>query len=1130
MTRGVRLPGTLAVLAVSLVVLNPFGGPDLVRASGTDDPAAIVRLIEEGRYTAAWKAATSLARQRAGGDPLELAHALDLLVEAARADGRFIEATTLAAAEQALAIRERLQGPTHPDTAGSLAGLGALHLDRGQFHEARRRLDRAGELYETAVDPDPVSHARVLDDLGILTWTSRRDLAVARSLLERAVRLKEETLGTSHPEVARSLNRLAKLLRETANQGQAREMHDRALAIQLATLGPTHPDLAASHAGLAFALELEGRFREATAQHERALEVLRTSLRPDHPRVAAAMVRLADDRQAWGDFEDARVLLERALEVQQGALGPDHPTLGDTYRKLGDGLMLVARYAEARAHYERALTVAEAAYGSGHRQVALAINNLALHYKNIADYDEAIPRLQQAAEIWGKLGDPLEGAALYNLGNVYLQKGDHGSARSFYQRALALFEERLDPSHPFVASALEGLADTSWPAGGDPLRARSLYERSLGIREAKLGPDHRSIASTRLRLAPVLEALGDWDAARSQLERAVSILEQALGPEHPNTAGALLRLGALLWARGDEEAGALELVAQAHAIAARHARLIVGALPERQGLSYVTRRSTGFDLLTSMVGGEDEPANVARVWDELIRSRAFLLDELALRHRSIAGSDELSPLIEQLSEARRKLANLVFRGPAGVLATDYRRLLVAAREDHDVAERNLAEKSLAFRTQRERANIDLETVAAALPGGSSLVAYLRYDKRLARSPSTSDETVPSYLAFVLASPTSAPEVVTLGPAGEIDRAIVEWKRSAATAPRPLRIAARPETALLGEHVRRRIWDPVASHLAEARRVFVVPAGEIHLVNLAALPSVDGRFLLETGPVFHHLSAERDLASDDDSPRRAGLLALGGPDFDAARGGSPPSIPEQQGGTPYRGTLSSCSDVTTLRFGPLPGTAKEAREVAGIWTESFGGTGALVLSGAAAEEERFKAHAPAKDLIHVASHGFFLGSDCEDESRVDLVAASPLLLSGIALAGANNRVSAPSGGEDGILTAEEIASLDLSGVRWAVLSACDTGTGHVVSEEGVLGLRRAFQIAGVDTLIMSLWAVHDEPTREWMRELYAARLEHGLSTPDAMRRASLRVLERRRDAGRSTHPFYWGAFVAAGGWR
>ncbi len=193
------------------------------------------------------------------------------------------------------------------------------------------------------------------------------------------------------------------------------------------------------------------------------------------------------------------------------------------------------------------------------------------------------------------------------------------------------------------------------------------------------------------------------------------------------------------------------------------------------------------------------------------------------------------------------------------------------------------------------------------------------------------------------------------------------------------------------------------------------------------------------------------------------------------------------------------------------------------------------------------------MLHLATHGFFLADECGSAldgtravggvasgpsavgakvapSRSSEQIESPLLLSGLALAGANRRGAAGPNEDDGILTAEEVASLNLDGVEWAVLSACDTGLGEVRAGEGVFGLRRAFQVTGVRTTIMSLWSVEDRATQRWMRALYTGRLAKQLTTADAVSEASLTVLRERRTAGQSTHPFFWAAFVAAGDWQ
>jgi CHAT domain-containing protein len=198
-----------------------------------------------------------------------------------------------------------------------------------------------------------------------------------------------------------------------------------------------------------------------------------------------------------------------------------------------------------------------------------------------------------------------------------------------------------------------------------------------------------------------------------------------------------------------------------------------------------------------------------------------------------------------------------------------------------------------------------------------------------------------------------------------------------------------------------------------------------------------------------------------------------------------------------------------------------------------------LTGTAAHEWAFKTKAPGRRVLHIATHGFFLGGPCAStlDDRSAPPAASgritrenPLLLSGLILAGANHRNAAPPDQEDGVLTAEEIAALNLGGVDWAVLSGCDTGIGELKAGEGVFGLRRAFQLAGARTVIMSLWPVEDQAARQWMTALYRTRFVDKRSTASAVREASLRMLHQRRAKGLSAHPFHWAAFVAAGDWR
>jgi CHAT domain-containing protein len=223
--------------------------------------------------------------------------------------------------------------------------------------------------------------------------------------------------------------------------------------------------------------------------------------------------------------------------------------------------------------------------------------------------------------------------------------------------------------------------------------------------------------------------------------------------------------------------------------------------------------------------------------------------------------------------------------------------------------------------------------------------------------------------------------------------------------------------------------------------------------------------------------------------------------------------------------SACAQLDAL--GALPGAQREVAAIhallpgTGTWSE---------LSGAAATEDALRARLPGNAVLHLATHALSLAADCLAGSRsAGFASRTPSKDADEKDASLGALIVAPGAG-DGLLSESEIAALDLSRVRWAVLSACDTGLGASRSYEGAFGLRRAFALAGVRSVIMSLWRVDDAATADWMTALYRARWKDGVDTLDAVFAAQRATLRSRREAKQSDHPYYWAAFVAAGDWR
>jgi CHAT domain-containing protein len=229
---------------------------------------------------------------------------------------------------------------------------------------------------------------------------------------------------------------------------------------------------------------------------------------------------------------------------------------------------------------------------------------------------------------------------------------------------------------------------------------------------------------------------------------------------------------------------------------------------------------------------------------------------------------------------------------------------------------------------------------------------------------------------------------------------------------------------------------------------------------------------------------------------------------------------------FRGPSDRTECLTAL-FNPLPATSVEGQAIADLLRQNTG-LGLDYIAGAEASESRLKNLSGAPSILHLATHGYYCsGAGFADYEQI---AENPLLYTGLALSGANRAIAGELDPtvdlEDGILTSLEASGLDLYGTDLVVLSACQTGLGEVANGEGVYGLRRAFQLAGANSVIMSMFNIPDQSTVSLMEKFYSNWLS-GDSKSTALRDASLAVINERRQSSGTAHPLFWGGFILVG---
>ncbi len=1071
------------------------------------DPPALSLLERHAADVADAKRAVEVREAARGPDHADTAHALNQLGLLLRTEGDFAGARALF--ERALAIWEKTLGPDHPGTASGLANLALVLKQQGDLESARPLYERALAIREQTLGPEHADTAQSLDQLGSLLGT-QGEYAAALELTERALAIREKVLGPQHPRTAIGLNNLASLYWSQGNLAAARPLFERALAIHEALYGSEHPSTAQSRNNLAVLLESQGNFAAARPLHEAALAIRERTIGPEHPDTAASLNNLALLCKAQGDHAAARRYFERAIPILERTLGPDHELTGKGLSNLAWLLHAQGDFVAARPLSERAIAISERALGPEHPDTARSVNNHAL--------------LLQA-------------------------QGDSIAARALFERALAIWEKSLGPDAPNLAIVLNNLAWLEWEQG-DLATARSLSERALAIRERTLGPDHPDTAANVSTLALLSKDLGELAAARALFERTLAILEKLVGPDHPDTVTSVANLALLALDEGDT-ARAAELARRSWRSSRASRSALVATLNERECYAYLAKVRSELEMLLCADTGSASLAAEAMLDWKGQTGRMISASRAASLETHAAELDELRAVQSQLSTLAFARDVASDEAHSRQLAELYRERERLERRVRDVLDTELSKPPTLAELRRsldERAAfVDFFVHRAYEPG---------------RRTSASDPTfMPGrwtgrrrVSAWITRPDHESSVHVDLGDEAELDAAIMAFLHDL-VARRGVSVSTSGSSSDAAHDLRRRLWDPIAEHLEGVTRVFVSPDGALCTLPFETLTRDDGSFLIEHVAFVYEQTPDILAQPRQPSAERSRLLSVGGIDYAKSAPPGKDSVAAPATGAQSAPLATALASNAAASFdvrgsfesfwAPLGHTRYESDVVDALHARAFQEGARLALRGDAASEEALKRELPRHTVVHVATHGFFnpegvpsLWTAAVEEAgkgrpglrseSLELVGQAPGLLSGLVCAGANELSGADR--DDGYLTAEEVGWLDLSAVELVVLSACETALGRSQSGEGLLGLRRAFELAGARTVVSSLWSVKDESTARLMQSFYENLWVKRMDRADALRAAQLSMLARNRAEHRDPLPSTWGAFVLSGEWR
>jgi len=1044
---------------------------------------------------------------------------------------------------QAIEITRTTQGENSSAFAHCLNRLGKLYFSQKNYTEAQKYLGQALEIHRQVLGEQNYDFAESLHNVAILADTTG-DFSAATPLFEQAVQILRTVKGEEDANVRKWQLELFSLYDRRGYYEQAISLQLQLLEADQTRFGNKDSSIAIWMNNLAQLYKKLGNFTLAERYCQEALAINREISGEDSLEFASSLETLASIYQRMGDFQQAEPLFRKVLSLAEAKLGQEDPKLAEYLSNLANLCRDIGQLSEAESLWSRAVEILRRAPEDNSQALLMVRNCLGLFYIEHHNYSMAASLYEALLEVGRqKYGEnhPDFAVILNNIAILYGYIDEIQSAEQAFQRALEIRRKTLGEEHPFTIQSLNNLAGLYLNTKQFD-KAEQLYLQ-VGQSWCKvLGEEHPDYAENLRCLGVLYLTIGRFSEAEAFLRKALIIFRKHHGEKHPVVADSIYTL-AIVCVTTDRHLEALQLMQEMLAIEEKLILQIFSFASEQHRLAYTFSLLPHYYSYLSLVFQyfANSTGVVQSALDLVLRRQAVNLDLLGAQREAIFSHryPQLDSKLKDLIALSAQIAQKTLAG-AGAEGTEAHQQRLAEwniRKEH--LETELAREIPEIHLQQRLKDVNRHTLAQTLPPGSALVVYTLYPEIPWKTINEKNSELEGYyLVFILlAGMPDKVEFIHLGEANAINQLVRSFRASltgASESPdtRQLVLLERNEPSAIsnGVNLRTVIFDPLLTALQGYKRLFLVPDGELTRLPFEVLPCGDCYLIDEY--CISYLSAGRDLlhfgklSSHQPTPP----VVIADPDFNLAIQDSLIS------GDNHFLLSQQAHDLSESRlsFRPLPGTHVEGDQIASLLSVE-------PLMSASALKSYVKA-CRSPHILHLATHGYFLPQQTPELPGVPFHFSSidastvtpiqrwssfgfenPLLRSGLALAGANTWIRGgllPREAEDGILTAADVTGLDLLDTELVVLSACETGLGLIAPSEGVFGLRRAFVIAGANTLVMSLWKVPDQQTQELMIEFYRCILA-GESRVGALYKAQLAIRSRY------PHPFYWGAFICEG---
>ena len=847
-------------------------------------------------------------------------------------------------------------------------------------------------------------------------------------------------------------------------------------------------------------------------------------------------------------YSKAIPFFKQAMAIQEKEIGRETADFAYSLTGLANSLRELGQYEKAMPLYIESKDIRKDVLGLNHPSYASAVNNLAILQWEMGEYKKTEELLLESKRIrFESVGSEHEDYAysLFNLAVLYGDMGAYSRAEKLILECINIIELKLGAEHPDYSDALQALASV-YLNTGEFKKAEFYFIESMNIWETVHGVLNEDYLSYQANLAELYLIMGQFKKAESLFEKILDNQDKLPEKNLHLNALALYNLGSFYWDTKQYEKVALIFeeckILMEQVLGKEHHEysIVLNSLAEiyeielqhdnSEELLFEASKLQQIRLLNAISFlSEKELSEYIRVFEgDLFR----MLNILEKRQRNMLDPSKLAGLCYDnilfykgfLLSAARQINSLSNSTPESKELNNqlngYKRLLAKAyatpkiyRDSSEISEIefkvNKLEKEIAnevFNLDQISKHIKWKDLKNKLHANEVAIEFIHYNSH----PHDELQAI-NYAAILIDAHSKEPQFIPLFKEKELAEVLnsnIESKNSSFNKmyTRGAKVMKRTNYEGLYDLV----WKPLMPHLDNFETVRYSPSGILHRISFDAIHVEDGEHLTDLFQLVRYGSTSSFVLASNQSSTKGQEAAL-------------------YGGILY--DLSIDQKVSLGAWSYLEGTQKEVNEISKILEAN--GFQVNMMTKASASEESFKELSKERlspKILHIATHGYFypepelipVEEQLENESIAFKRSSHPLVRSGLLLAGANHTWTGSqlkdSDKEDGVLTAYEISQMDLNNTELVVLSACETGLGDILGNEGVYGLQRALKIAGAKNLIISLWKVPDKETSMLMRSFYS----NWLGNKSSIRQALTFAQKELRDLGYD--PYYWAGFI------